>query len=148
MNIVKILASLGIISLIVIVSFAYINTASQEDNLCNKDYVMISLAYDGNFSVLDKTLERGCVPLILHNANFEYSYELTGSNTSLYQQDFNPTLIFSDNDEQGDVREANQSFDIAVPSLKQGEKVNLYDNESKILEIDVYNVGAKSCRIE
>jgi hypothetical protein len=122
-----------------------------EEEKCIKEYVVIDLSYDGNFSVIEKNLEKGCFPEYRHVSEFKYSYELEGDNKSLYLADFNPRILYSDSesdeDIEGYVDEVDENFIIAVPSLVKGEKVNIYDDKEKILEIDIYSVGATSCRI-
>ena len=123
---------------------------NSEDNLCNQDYISLELRYNGAFSIVNKSLEKGCAPKLNHIAGFQYSYNLTGDNKSLYSADFNPTLLYSDgfvNDTDGSVEEIQQDFFILLPSPKEAEKVILYDNQTKILEIPVYDVGATSCKI-
>jgi len=123
---------------------------NSENNICNQDYISLELRYNGEFSLVNKSLEKGCAPELNHIAGFRYSYNLTGDNKSLYSADFNPTLLYSDGfaeDIEGNVEEIQQDFFILLPSPKEAEKVELYDNNTKILEIPVYDVGAASCRI-
>ncbi len=154
-----------IISLILLfLTFGVLSLVNSQN--CNNDYVLIELNYGESISVVEKTLERGCIPDYQHDAGFRYSYELIGDNISLYEADFNPEFLYYDGiseetsitgkvvsgedierDIIGGADIYNENFFIKVPSVKEGEKVNLYDNETKILEIDVYSVGATSCRI-
>ncbi|MDD5149105.1 MAG: hypothetical protein PHC28_01305 [Flavobacterium sp.] len=137
------------------ISIFLINLVGSESNLCEGNYISIDLSYDGNFSVLNKTLEKGCVPDYKHFAGFRYSYNLTGKNETIYSADFNPTLIFSDGilenfteeNISGSVGEMKTEFSIFVPSTRDAENVELYDGDLKILEINIYDVGATSCRV-
>lgn len=121
-------------------------------SLCNKDLIIVDLYYDGNFQLLNKSLERGCSPNYLHEAGGRYSYDLQGENKSLYIAEFNPALIYHDADVEGGieggVENARTNIVLAAPSFENAEKLNVYDNKTKILTIDVYDVGATSCRVE
>jgi len=139
----KILALLfGIAYLIGIITIV-----GSDANLCSQDYLSLEFKYNnGNFSVVDKNLQQGCSPNYLHKAGFRYSYNLEGKNRSLYDADFS-NLLYSDNNESGGIEDAQGNLVLAMPNEKEGEKVNLYDEGKKILEVKVYDVGATSCRI-
>lgn len=116
--------------------------------LCSNDTIFVDLYYDGSFAVLNKSLGKGCSPNYLHNFGERYSYDLQANGKSLYKAEFNPELIYSDADTEGGVENAKKSIVLASPSLEGAEKVNIYDNNTKILEINIYDVGATSCRID
>ena len=124
----------------------------EENSLCGEDKILIDLFYDGDFVVLNKSLVRGCIPSYKHDLGRRYSYDLKAANQSLYESEFNPELIYSDidaeNEIEGGAENAERNIVLAAPSLENGEVVNLYDNGTKIMEINVYDVGARSCRID
>ena len=124
---------------------------NQDSGFCNEDYVFVELDYNGEFSLVEKGIETGCIPEYLHSPEFDFEYKLESENQSLYSVEFDPSLIYTDTiineNMEGGAEEAEETILLAAPSLEEGEKLNVYENGTKVLEVDIYDAGATSCRI-
>ena len=115
--------------------------------LCDgQQYLLIEMQYNnGNFSVLNKTLEEGCAPLMLSEKRYEYV--LSDAGEKVYSSGFNPSEIFVDNEEGSDMLLLEDTrFFITAPSLINAENIEIYEAEKKVFEDKIYDVGATSCR--
>jgi len=64
-------------------------------SIMEQEYVYLEIYYkDGNFTLLNKTLEKGNYPTISHDPNFTHTLNLlSGQGQGLYNYHFNPTII-------------------------------------------------------
>ena len=124
---------------------------NQETGFCDDDYVFVAVDFNGEFSLVDKGMEKGCIPEYLHSPDFNFEYKLESENQSLYSVEFDPSLLYSDallgDDMEGGAEGAEETILLAAPSLEEAEKLNVYENGEKVLEVDIYDAGATSCRI-
>lgn len=130
--------------IVVLVASAYLE---------NREYVLLEFYYDnGEISLINKSLEKGNFPTLNHDIGKDYTINLVADGLILYSSDFDPTLLYSDSFEeemQGGVEELDEAvFFIMVPSIKEGKSVEILKDNKKILEEEIYNVGASSCRIK
>ena len=123
--------------------------------IVENDYVLVELKYEnGIFSLINKGLEKGSYPNPAHNSGKEYNINLLSDDKSvLYTLDFDPTLLFTDgtknNEIYGGIIVLNETnFVLTIPSYEEGEKVEILKDNEKVFETDVYNIGAKNCRIK
>lgn len=121
----------------------------------SQDVILIQFHYEnGNFSIINKSLEQGISPTISHKPGFDYSIDLVSAREEqLYSFSFDPTILFSDEETEngldgGAITLNETDFSVVIPSISEGEKVVLLKNGEKILEQEVYDVGASPCRIK
>lgn len=119
------------------------------------EYIILHMNYnEGKFSIVGKSLEKGFYPDYSHTTSSQYTLQLTSEDGILYQNSFDPTLLYSEGaDDNSDIEGGpvildNADFALIIPSLPEGENVLIFDaNGEKVFEEDIYNVGATSCRI-
>jgi len=121
----------------------------------NQEYLLIEFSYDyGNFILLDKSLQTGNSPTINHLDDGEFLINLVSDkNKIIYSAFFNPLILYSDSFEnnitEGETIVLDRAeFSISVPSFKEMKKIEIFDDNKKVFETGVYDVGAKSCRIK
>jgi len=132
--------------------FSLGNSYSNDSSIENR-YLFLEFYYkDGNFSLVNKTLESGYYP----NSEFygEYKIKIFSENKELYSNYFDPSVIFSDDFSkeviEGGVLKLNESnFYLVLPYFDEAEKIEILNsNNEKIFENEVYDVGAESCRVQ
>ena len=118
-------------------------------------FVMLELKYDnGEFILINRTLESGYVPTISHDTQKEYKINLISENNDvLYSNQFDPSKLYSDTQEgeelQGGIVELNDtSFFVISPDIPNGDRVVIIKDNKTIFTTEVYNVGAISCRVK
>jgi len=121
------------------------------------EYILVEVYYDGEeFNLIEKSLEKGNYPTLAHKTEQEYEVNLIDKKGQiLYYSSFNPLLLFSDNIdatgkeiEGGVILLDEANFFIITPSIKDAEKIEVLKDDEKIFEVDVYDVGATSCRVK
>jgi len=130
-------------------------SSSRTFNVKKDKYVLLEFEYeDGEINLINKSLEEGKSPTILHEAGKEYNVNLYSSDGEvLYSFSFdNPGRIFSDGSRgaelYGGVMELEKiKFYVPVLEDKKSWKIEILKNEEEILEEEIYMVGAKSCRL-
>ena len=151
----KIYFIFGIIFLILLIIII-----SADSNL-KKEYIFLEISYkNGNFSLINKTLEKGYYPKAIIE-NYEYKVNVISDNRKvIYSTSFDPVLLFTDSFsneiiEGGAMRLSETEFYIILPNLRTAEKTEILrigtgqngENE-KVFEAEIYDVGAESCRIK
>ena len=118
-------------------------------------FVLLELKYDnGEFTLINKTLEYGYYPTINHDAQKKYQLNLISeTNETLYSNQFDPSKLYSDLQEgeelQGGVIELNDTrFFVISPDISKGDRVDIIKDNKTIFSTEVYNVGAVSCRVK
>lgn len=122
-----------------------------------KDYILLDILYeDGKFTLLDKNLERGNHPTINHDLDKEYRINLISDKKDLlYTKSFDPRSLYSDGPtgpigkelRGGIIKLDKVEFFLIVPSNNEGEKVEILKDDEIVFEEEVYDVGAKPCRV-
>lgn len=139
--------SIIILFSLIIIVFAQVNEEKRE-------YILLELKYDnGSISLINKSLETGNYPEYNHYLNRSYDLRLLSlKGEIIYENSLNPTLIYSDAFEEftegGIVEIKETNFFVVVPSIKEGEKVEILKQGEKIFEEGIYDVGATPCRIK
>ena len=140
------------ISFLIIGVFSSINL-SQSENLCNSNYIFLNLKYlNGNFEIINKSLESGCISKSPYNENIEYSYKLITHNEIYGSGSFNAGVLFIDNiiDDQmvgGTVDAPEQEISLAIPYYTSADNMQVFKQGNLIFETKLYDVNATSCRI-
>jgi|APSaa5957512535_1039671.scaffolds.fasta_scaffold359389_2 hypothetical protein len=147
MNMNKLFLLVGIVLLLVTVSFI-------GASFIEREYVLLNVRYDGGvFELQSTSLEKGNYPTINHDLDDEYKVDLfSGGGDLLYSRGIDPSGLFVDLGEGelegGIIQLSSVEFSVVVPSLREGNNVLIKDKDGNIvLDTEVYNVGAKSCRI-
>ena len=120
-----------------------------------EEYVLLEISYsNGEFTLINKTLETGNSPTLNHDTGKSYNLNLVSDTGDiLYSLKFDPTLLYSDaligEDMHGNAEILSEAeFFLAVPGIKGADKVEILKDNIKVFEEEVYNVGASSCRIK
>jgi hypothetical protein len=118
-----------------------------------REYVLMEMKFDnGQFVLKDKSLEKGNSPSINHIIDRKYVYNLKSKKEQiLYEDSLDPSLLFSDNGEEelsgGIIEVDNIDFFLLVPSIVEGDKVEILKDGQKVFEERVFDVGAENCRV-
>ena len=147
---------LYLISLILLsILFGLLFLIFVEASIIEKEYILLDVNYEnGRFLLINKSLEKGNFPVIKHDFDKKYELRLISDKGEiLYINSFDPTILYTDilvgDSLTGGVINLDKGeFYIAVPSNKNGDKIEILDDGEKILEEEIYNVGAKYCRIK
>ncbi len=145
MNIIKILTLTGIFLILSGIVIA---------SLVEKEYLLLEMNYNaGEFELIEKTIEKGNYPEIEHNLNHNYKARLISDTEEiLFSVDFNPTLLYTDSFdgemEGGLIELESNTFFIIAPNFRKANKVQILEENKKVFETGVYDVGATSCRIK
>ncbi len=146
---------LNLIKLISLILFWLLFFIFIDASIIEKEYILLDVKYENEkFILLDKSLEKGNFPVIKHNLDKKYEIKLVSEDgIVLYKNSFDPSFLYSDNpigdSLSGGVIILNKAeFYIAIPSEKEGNKIEILKNGEKIFEEEIYNVGAKYCRIK
>lgn len=131
----------------IIISFLVLNSNAQTKN---NEYVLLTFKYDnGNFSLLNKSLETGNYPASVSGR--AYNISLLSQQNILYTTSFNPELLYSDEGNEvlsGGVIILNQTiFYVLLPNFQDLQNVSIVQGNSLVFEQDIHDVGATSCRI-
>jgi len=120
-----------------------------------KEYIFLEVHYVGGvFELQSKSLERGNYPTVNHDLDDEYEVNLFSDGGGLlYSNGIDPSELFIDTGEGeldgGIIQVDDTVFYVIVPSLGEGDNVEIRDsNDLVVLETEVYDVGAKSCRVK
>ncbi len=120
-----------------------------------QEYVLVELDYEnGNFSFVNKSLETGNYPTLSHTLAYDYEADLISDNGEvLYFNTFDPTLLHSESAgesgiEGGAIVLNNSKLFILTPNFRNAEKIEILKKGEKIFAVDVYDVGATSCRLK
>jgi hypothetical protein len=120
-----------------------------------EEYVLLEFEYDdGNITLLNRTLEKGKSSGLKHDSRKEYKARLVSDDgeilhTTLFDD---PSDLFSDvfeNDEiEGGVMSIGKTkFYLSVPESMESDNVEVIREGVEINKEEVYDVGAKSCRL-
>ena len=120
-----------------------------------QEYILVELNYEnGNFSFVNKSLEAGNYPTLSHTLEYDYEADLISDGGEvLYFNTFDPTLLHSesggeDGIEGGAIILNNSKLFILTPNFRNAEKIEILKQGEKIFAVEVYDVGATSCRIK
>jgi len=127
------------------------------------EYILLEFNYrNGEFDLIEGTLEEGYSPTISHDSNKKYRFNLRSSDEEiLYALPIDdPGAFFSELFVQDEIKgglkefELEGSFYIVAPEKRESENFqillrNYLDDgpDSVVAEGNVYDIGAKSCRI-
>ncbi len=125
---------------------------SEERNCEDENYYLIIGNYSsGKVEILEKSLEKGCVG---SNGNGNFQFKLIMDDNSEYSENFNPELIFTDSQSEGDegitgeVFNNEGEFALKLPAVENAKTLEIYDSEDKrILEINP-DINSRPCKIE
>lgn len=120
----------------------------------NEKYYLI----DGNYytsnnqiAISNKSIQQGCVGS--NGAGFfEYNLILT-DNFIIKTGEFNPELIFTDVQEEGQeeisgqIYESDKSFLLKIPAVEKAKTLEIIKDGEKLTEINLETIGAEFCRI-
>jgi len=128
------------------------NVVNDITNCNEEEYYLIGINYALEKPYLEsKSLERGCVG---SNGNGEYSFSIEGGNSVAINYEFNPELIFTDNQEEGEETIKGEVYNfegisyIKIPNLIGIKNVIIYDeNKNEVLKIPFVSEGERACRI-
>jgi len=122
--------------------------------LIEKDYILLKINYENeNFVLLSKSLEKGNYPTLNHDPDNEYRINLVSDKGDLlYTNSFDPSSLYSDipsgNELEGGIIKLSKiEFYLIIPSDNEGDKVEILKDGESVFEEEVYDVGAKSCRV-
>ncbi len=124
---------------------------SADVEICDGQYFLLEMNYaQGNFEVLSKTVESGCYSR--YGDSFDYTYNLISGETTLDGGSFDPSVLFIDNLEGGELVGGVSSVDsgiiyLKVPYYSDAENFAIFFEGNKIFETSVYDAGAKNCRV-
>jgi hypothetical protein len=120
-----------------------------------RDYFLIMGRYsNGDFEVINKTLETGCVGEI---GEGEFNYEITdGKGDLLKGSKFNPSLVFTDAPPatkpediiDGSVENYEGNFYLTIPVYKDAEMFTIKGGSESIAEIFLGDISARACMIK
>ena len=118
-----------------------------------KNYYLIEGTYKTkNIDVIEKTIESGCVGS--NGAGF-FEYNLILTDNSIAKTDeFNPELIFTDAQEQGNeeisgqIYESDKSFLLKIPAIEKAKTLEIIKDGEKLTEINLQTIGAEFCKIK
>ena len=121
-----------------------------------REYVLLEFkSVNGELELISKSLETGFASSVNHDVNGDYEAKLVSDSDVLSSVSFNPEFLYSDSFQEGQVDITGDviileetEFFVSVPSVESIKKVEVYKNGDKILEEDIYDVGATSCRIK
>jgi hypothetical protein len=125
-------------------------SSSQEEIICNQDYVLVTLlAQNESLLLVDKSLENGCFPNL--GDSFAYEYKLVDGDNSLESGSFDPNVLFVDGFESGEMTGGAVGFEgeiyLAVPYFEESEDLRIYKQGNEIFSTKIYDVGG-SCKYE
>jgi hypothetical protein len=118
-------------------------------------YVLLEFEYDkGYINLISKSLEDGKSPTINHDSNKEYEVFLFSEDGEVLSTTSfeNPSRLFSDvldgEEMDGGVMNLGKTnFYLTVPESKESDKIVVFKQGVEIIQEEVYDVGAQSCRI-
>ena len=126
-------------------------TGKAIQELCEeKSYYLIEGLYrNGAISILNKSIEHGCVG---SNGAGTFTYELqTFQGTTLTESEFNPELIFTDaqgeNEIEGETIISDRPFILKIQKIPQGEKLSISESERELANVRLTDIGARACEI-
>jgi len=119
-----------------------------------EEYILLEINYKDNaFSLIDKSLEKGKFPTLNHEIE-PYKVQLVDVDyNAIFSSTFDHTVLYSDgfvNDEtEGGAKLLDETtFFLAIPSVREGQKIEILKDNIKVFEEEVYDVGATPCRIQ
>tara|TARA_Y100000310_G_scaffold338126_1_gene426927 strand:+ start:994 stop:1428 length:435 start_codon:yes stop_codon:yes gene_type:complete len=118
-----------------------------------REYILLEIYYDGDFVLVNKSLESGFYPSINHDIDVPYEVKLMSEEDELYSNTFDHTILYSDaiieENMDGKTELLDEiNFFVVVPSVRDGEKVEILKDGVKVFEEEVYDVGATPCKVE
>ncbi len=126
---------------------------SAQENPCEQEYLFLEFHYsNGELELINKTLETGCFSNLNNNENLEYTLFLKDKETITYSNSFNLNNLFIDGETESDLEGGmillqETDFVITAPYLN-GDRLEIYKEDSKIFEANIKTIGATSCRIK
>jgi hypothetical protein len=123
----------------------------EEENCVNNKYFLIEGKYEGeSIDVIKKSVEIGCSGG--ENAgNFEYALSLKDG-TQLENKEFNPELIFTDDESGGEVVNNEGNFFLKIEGIENADKLYIMKEGQLIKEIELSEltsqINAKPCKNE
>ena len=145
------LTLLGILFLVSVLYFPPFGRSADVE-ICDGQYFLLEMNYTyGNFEVLSKTIESGCYSR--SGDSFDYTYNLISGETTLDGGSFDPSVLFIDNLEGGELIGGAQPVEsgivyLKVPYYSDAENFVISFEGTKIFETSVYDSGVKNCRIK
>lgn len=126
-------------------------------------YILLEFEHEnGNIFLINRSLEKGRSQNIIHNLNKEYEVILFSDEEKvLYISSFNnPSHLHADDldlhtddftEEENDgglIDLKKTKFYITLPESRESNKVEIFKQGEKIFKEEIYDVGAKSCRLK
>lgn len=124
----------------------------EDVEICDGKYVLLEMNFNsGSFDLLSKSVETGCYTK--SSDVFDYNYNLISGESVLESGSFDPSLLFVDNLENGEMEGGAVPVEsgiiyLKVPYNPQAENFEIYSGENKIFETKIYDAGAGVCRVK
>jgi hypothetical protein len=127
-------------------------TGNAIKNPCNEqDYYLIEGQYkqgpdnQNSMQLLSRTAETGC-PGDNGVGGFDYQLQ-TAEGTPLTESNFNPELIFTISETDGEVIESDQPFLLKIPKIPQGEQLSITESGNELINIRLNDIGTRACNV-
>ncbi len=130
----------------------YITGSTVSETLdCSQEryYLIEATLVNSEIKVINKTIETGCLG---SSGAGSYSYSLILKDNSIFQETFNPELIYTDGylPDQGDIDGepliSDISFNLKVPVIENAQTLQILQNSNLLNEISLNDIGARPCK--
>ena len=118
---------------------------TQEFSDCSQEkYYLIEGKLEPNkITILSQNIEQGCVG---SNGVGDFDYKLIMQDGSISTSEFNPELIFTDNQETGSVEISERPFYLKIPIIEQAKTLEISKNQQTLAQINLLGLDARPCR--
>lgn len=130
------------------------NAIQSQTNCQDNFYYLISANYSsGVLTINNKQIEQGCTG---KNGEGAFSFNILNEDNQIIAEDsFNPELIYTDSQQQGQEEISGETFNyegelyIRIPTEETGKTLNIYNsNKEKIASLTINNIDGRPCKIQ
>jgi hypothetical protein len=120
----------------------------EQKNCEEEEYYLIQGSYENGLKILSKSLERGCFG---GNGAGDYNVQLIkNSGEKIFEEDFNPELIFTDTQTgeiiDGGTFESDKDFYLKIPKIDDTKKVEIILDGDILASENLYDTGRRPCK--
>ncbi len=117
---------------------------SEDADCSNEKYYLIEGTYQENtITILSQAIEQGCLG---SNGIGDFDYKLILQDNSVSQAEFNPELIFTDSEQDGEVLISTTNFYLKLPIIENAKTLEISKNQQILSQINLLGLDARPCR--
>ncbi|MBS3091217.1 hypothetical protein J4217_02095 [Candidatus Pacearchaeota archaeon] len=113
-------------------------------------YLLTGTLKDNSIQIKNKEIEKGCVG---NNGYGQFNHRIIlNDNTILGQESFNPEFIFTDSQNgqmtiDGSTFSSDIEFYVKVPAINDAKTLEIYNEDTKVGETKLNDIGAIPCKL-